>query len=128
MQPKAPAKPNPGIEISYEQIVKAAQSVPEAEIHKAEDISQIDLRPKTGIVRVRANNYWEVQIDGHTGEVQGHGRRLKTLMVLLHEGQWFSALVKYGIFLPAGIIGVLLSFTGLVLYFYPQLMKRKKRI
>lgn len=125
-QPAALKSSSAQLLISLEQALVAAQSVPEAGIHGWDDVMQIDVRPAAGVMRVRAKNYWEVQIDGRTGQVIGHGRRLKTLLVTLHDGAWFADGVKQWIFIPTGMIAVLLWGTGLILFMVPFFKRRKK--
>ena len=120
-----PHTPNlaPGISISFEQILKAAKTVPEAAIETWSDVLQVEARPEKGIVRVRAQNYWEIQISGQTGEVIGAAPRWKTLLITIHDGSWFSSWVRYGIFFPTGILAFVLWFTGLGIW----LLSRARR-
>ena len=55
--------------ISFEQILDIAKTIKEAEISSWEDIDRLDVRIGKGIVKVRSNNRWEIQIDTHSGEV-----------------------------------------------------------
>jgi uncharacterized iron-regulated membrane protein len=124
LQPEAKGVTPPGISISFDRILESARSVTEAEIDSWSDISQIDARPISGVVRVRAKNYWEVQINGHTGEVLSSAPRWKTLLIMLHDGSWFGSWVKAGIVLPAGIAAVLLWLSGIALLIAPAVRKR----
>jgi uncharacterized iron-regulated membrane protein len=122
-----PASPQfaPGITLSFEDILKAARTVPEAQIQTWDDVTQVDARPASGLVRVRAQNYWEVQIHGHTGEVVGAAPRRKTLLVTLHDGSWFASWSKLWIFMPTGLGALALLLTGLLIWLVPILKRRK---
>lgn len=126
LQPPTVAPASPGITVSFERLLAAARAVPEAKIESWDDVVQIDARPKSGVVRLRAKNYWEVQIDGRTGEVLSAAARWKTLFILIHEGSWFASWVKLWIFFPAGIAALVLWMTGIALWLIPTLKKRGK--
>ncbi len=126
LQPQAAAVPGAGIQITFEQALAAARTVPQAGIRSWSDVAQIDARPKTGVVRLRASNYWEVQVDGHSGAVLGAARRWKTLLILLHDGSWFASWAKYGVFLPAGVGAWVLWMTGIAIWLISTLKKKKK--
>lgn len=109
--------PKAELKISFEQILNACRSVPEAEIKTWKDISQIDIRPSNGSVRVRAaKNLTEVQINGETGEVVTVAPRRMSLLTSLHEGAYFGPWVRYGIFIPASLGVLFLLVSGIVLY------------
>jgi uncharacterized iron-regulated membrane protein len=128
VQPEYPSG-TPGLQISFEQILAAAKSVPEAEIQTWKDVSQIDVRPGNGRIRLRAKNtQWEMQIDGTTGEVLGKGIRRASLLTSLHEGAYFGPVVRYGIFVPSAIGVLFLLISGVVIFAQPFLIKRKKKL
>lgn len=109
--------PKVELKISFEKILEACQSVPEAEIKTWKDLSQIDIRPSSGLIRARsAKNIWEVQINGETGEVIGAAPRRLGLLTALHEGAYFGSWVRYGIFVPAFLGVLFLLVSGLFIY------------
>lgn len=115
------------LHVSFAQILQAARSVPEAGIQNWSDVSQIDIRPATGNIRVRAKKtQMEIQIDGASGKVTGTGVRRFSFLVSLHEGAYFGPWIRYGIFLPAATGVFFLLFSGVVLYFQPLLNTRKQ--
>lgn len=115
------------LNISFEKILESARSVPEAEIQNWTDVSQIDIRPATGNIRIRAKNtQWEIQIDGATGQITGTGIRRASLLTALHEGAYFGAVVRYGIFLPSALGIFVLLVSGVVIFAQPYFLKRKK--
>ncbi|NJL24828.1 MAG: hypothetical protein HC902_06435 [Calothrix sp. SM1_5_4] len=79
------------------------------------------------MIRVRAKNYWEVQIDGQSGAVLASAPRWKTLLILIHDGSWFASWVKPWIFLPAGVVAVLLWISGLGIWLLSPVRKRGRR-
>jgi len=128
LQPKVETKSiaPEGISLSFDRILEIAQSVPEAEIKTWNDVAQIDARPKSSVVRVRAKNYWEVQIHGHTGDVLSSAKRWKTFFILVHDGSWFAEWIKSWIFIPSGIGALLLWITGILIWIIPVFKKRGK--
>ncbi|MFM6927390.1 MAG: PepSY domain-containing protein [Bdellovibrio sp.] len=125
VQPEYPPIKTAGLSVSFEQILAAAQSIPEAQIRTWKDVSQIDIRPDKGNIRVRARaTQWEIQIDGSTGEVTGKGIRRSSFLVSLHEGAYFGPFVRYGIFLPAALGVFFLLISGVYIFAQPY-FKRK---
>ena len=111
--------------ISFEQILKISTSVPEAEITSWYDIDRLDVRPDKGMVKVRAINHWEIQIDTKTGDILQVEFRRSDIIEALHDGSWFTDATKYWIFLPSGFIVLVLWVTGIYMYFLPILNKRR---
>ncbi len=115
------------LRLSLDEAIAIASRIPEAEIHDKHDVAQIDARPAAGVIRVRAKNAWEVQLDGTSGEVLSSARRWKSILTTLHDGSWFGPAVEYGAVLPAGIGLLILWFTGLGLFFLPRLITNKRK-
>lgn len=115
------------LSISFPQVLEAARSVPEAGIRTWADVSQIDIRPGAGNIRVRSKaTQWEVQVDGATGKVTGHGVRRFSWLVAMHEGAYFGPLVRYGIFFPSALGVCFLLVSGVILYLQPFIKRREK--
>ena len=55
--------------VSFDRILESAKTVPEAGIQGWDDIERLDVRPSKGMVKVRAKNSWEIQVDTETGDV-----------------------------------------------------------
>ena len=88
------------------------------------DVSQIDIRPKTGQIRLRSKyDHWEVQIDPGTAAVIGVGQRRVGWFTSLHQGALFGEGVRYGVFYSAAWALLLLLFSGLVIFFKPYWKK-----
>ena len=81
-------------------------------------------------MKVRAINHWEIQIDTDTGDILQIEYRRSDIIEALHDGSWFSDATKYWVFLPTGIIVLILWISGVYLFFIPILNKRRnlKRI
>ncbi len=113
--------------IRFDQVLSIAQSVPEADISNWTDIDRLDVRPNKGMLKVRAKNRWEIQIDTSSGEILQVALRRSDLIEGLHDGSFFSENAKLWIFLPAALILVFLWLTGLYLFLFTHTLKWKKR-
>ena len=113
--------------LSFNQILDISTTIPEAEITSWDDIDRLDVRPGKGIVKVRANNHWEIQIDTETGEILQKEYRRSDIIEAMHDGSWFHDAAKLWVFLPNGIIVTILWITGIYLFFIPILNKRRNR-
>lgn len=115
------------LSISFDQILEAARAVPEANIKEWKDVSQIDIRPDTGNIRVRSKNMWELQIDGATGVVNNSAVRRVSWLVSIHEGAEFGKYVRYGVFFPSAVAVFFLLVSGVLIFFQPYFNRRKMR-
>ncbi|MFP8488924.1 PepSY domain-containing protein [Gracilimonas sp. Q87] len=113
--------------ISFDDILSASRTVPEAKISTWQDIDRLDVRPDKGIVKVRAVNRWEIQIDTETAEVLQVAYRRSELFESLHDGSWFHDSAKLWIFLPSGLVVTVLWITGMYLFFVPYFAKRRNK-
>ena len=112
--------------VSWDTILRAASTVPEAEVKSWDDVDRLDVRPGKGIVKVRCNNRWELQVDLETGAVLGSSYRRSDFIESLHDGSFFSEGAKLWVFLPNGCILLGLLGTGIYLWWLPIGVKRKK--
>jgi len=113
--------------VGFDEILIASKTVPEAQITTWEDIDRLDVRPDKGIVKVRAVNRWEIQIDTETAEVLQVAYRRSELLESLHDGSWFHDSAKLWIFLPSGIVVTILWITGIYLFFVPYFAKKRNK-
>ena len=113
--------------ISLPQVLEISKTVAEAEIKTWDDINRLDVRPSRGMLKVRANNNWEIQIDTATGAILQTAYRRSDIIETIHDGSFFHDWVKMGIFLPAGLILLLLWLTGIYLFALPYLVKRRRK-
>ena len=114
-------------EISFERILEIARSVPEAEIQSWNDIDRIDVRPTEGILKVRSNNRWEIQLDAKTGEILQVAYRRSDLIESLHDGSFFHDGAKLWVLLPNALVLLGMLGTGAYLFLLPHLARRKRR-
>ncbi len=105
----------------------AAKSVEEANVSSWEDIERIDIRPNKGIAKLKSKNNWEIQIDIETAEIYAKNFRRSDIIESIHDGSFFSEVVKYGWFLPSGILLLILSLSGIYMFFIP-ILKRRNRL
>lgn len=113
--------------ISWESVLAAVSSVPEAEVQSWSDIDRIDVRPSKGIAKVQCKNRWEIQVDMKTAEVVASNYRRSDIIESLHDGSFFSESAKLWLFLPNGLILLGLWFSGMYLWMLPSLVRWKKR-
>ena len=112
---------------SLQQMFDAAKSVPEAELTTWAELDRVDLKPDRGVAKFMAKNRWEVQVDTQTAEVLSVAYRRSDLFETLHDGSWFADWTKHYLFLPAGIVLLLLWLTGVYLFTLTEYKKWQKR-
>lgn len=113
--------------VAFAQVLEAARTVPEARIESWQDVDRLDVRPSKGIVKVRAKNRWEIQLDTATGEVLQVAYRRSDLIESIHDGSWFHERAKLWVFLPSGVILLGLWASGVYLWLLPYIARRKQR-
>jgi uncharacterized iron-regulated membrane protein len=102
--------------LPFEQILDISKTVPEAEIQSWEDIDRLDVRPSKGMLKVRAQNRWEIQLDAETGKILQVAYRRSDLIESLHDGSFFHERVKKWVFLPSAIILAIMLLTGIYIF------------
>ena len=128
IQPPARSGSSQSMLISFDRILEVAKAVPEAGITGWDDIDRLDVRPSMGMVKVRAKNRWEVQIDATTGDVLQVAYRRSDLIESIHAGNFLHRRLKLCIFLSSGLILLGLWGTGLHLFALPYMTRlRRKR-
>ena len=116
------------LELSWDEVLERARSVPEAEIATWDDIDRLDVRPSKGMLKVRAKSGWEVQLDAATGAVLQTRYRRSDWIESIHDGSFFGGRgVKLGVFLPAAVILLGLWISGVYLWLLPYAVKRRRR-
>jgi uncharacterized iron-regulated membrane protein len=115
------------LSLSFDQILAAAQKVPEAQVDTWDDIDRLDVRPGKGMLKVRCRNRWEIQLDTRTEDVLQVAYRRSDLIESLHDGSFFHDRVKLWMFLPSALVLGALWFTGLYLFMLPYYAKWQKR-
>lgn len=127
IQPKTVPGTSRQLAVSWPDVLKATKSVDSAEVESWDDIDRLDVRPSKGVIKVRCNNRWEVQLDSATGEVLSSNYRRSDLIESLHDGSFFSDYVKLYVFSANGFILLALWISGMWLWFLPIKAKSKKK-
>lgn len=102
--------------ISFERVLEEVKKVKEVEVEGWKDIDRLDVRPKKGVIKIRAKNRWELQIDHQTGEVLHLAYRRSDIIEDIHTGNFFNKIVSLGIFFPSSVILLILIITGMYLF------------
>ena len=115
-------------QLNLEEILATVRSVPALEVRGWDDINRIDVRPSRGMCKVWLRSGWEAQVDLGTGSVLQTAYRRTDLIESIHDGSFLAGnWSKLGIFLPNGLILLLLWATGLWLFWLPFSNKRRRR-
>jgi uncharacterized iron-regulated membrane protein len=112
---------------SFSALFDAARSVPELELTSWQELDRVDVKPDKGVVKFVAGNGWEAQIDSATGEVVQVAYRRSDLIESLHDGSFFASWAKLWVFLPSGVVLLVLWGTGIYLFILPHWKKAQKR-
>ena len=126
IQPPTQSGSSKELAVNFDDILEKVQSVPEAEIQSWDDIVRLDIRPSKGMLKVRATNGWEIQLDSKTGDVLQVAYRRTDLIESLHDGTFFHDKVKLWFYLPSAVILLGLWVTGIYLFLLPSLARRKR--
>lgn len=92
-------------------------------------VDRLDVRPDRGIAKVLfVRGWWEVQVDGTTGEPLLVARRHSDLIEQIHDGSIISDLFKLVAMNALGIGLALLSLSGLWLWWGPIRVRRQRQL
>ena len=95
---------------------------------KGNEIDRMDIRPQKGVVKVLfKEGWWEVQVDGTSGEVKSIERRNSDWIEALHDGSIISDWFKL---ISMNYIGwglLLMIITGLWLWYGPKEIRQLKK-
>ncbi len=95
---------------------------------KKNEVERLDVQPAKGIIKVLfKNGWWEVQLDGGTGEVLSIGQRHADWIEKLHDGSIISDTFKLVSmnFLGWGLL--IMVITGIWLWYGPKYYRKTKR-
>ena len=100
------------------------------------ELDRIDIRKNKGVVKfIFENHYWEIQLDGATGELLNIGKRHSDLIEDIHDATILDRIlntsqtqIKLIYTLIMGLALLLFTITGFWLWYGPKRMKRKKRL
>ena len=107
-------------------ILSQLQNDPLLSVHHWSDVKRLDIRPSKGIIKIQLDNRIEVQMDGSTGTILQRAERNSDVIESLHDGSFFSAPVKYGLFLLSAIVLLLQLITGVYLFLISPRLKKKQ--
>jgi hypothetical protein len=114
--------------LDFAQVLEIARTVPEAEIRSWEDIDRLDVRPGRGIIKIRSENNWEIQIDHASGEILNTAYRRSDIIESIHDGSIFHPLAKPWLFLLFAFGFLVLWITGVYLFVIAHQRNKRRGI
>lgn len=91
-------------------------------------IDRMDVRPTKGIVKVNFEQaYWEVQVDGYSGEILSIAKRHSDWIEQLHDGSIVSDAFKLVSMHTLGLGLLVLTASGFWLWFGPRKIRSLKK-
>ena len=119
IQPPTQKGSSKELKLSFDEILTIVRQVPNVNIRQWDDINRLDIRPKKGVIKVRSNDNWEIQLDSKTGKVLQTLERRSDIIESIHDGSYFHKNMKLWIFLPVALLLIILWVTGLYLFIIP---------
>lgn len=119
--------PAPAIELT--DILNALRALehPDVAVRGWEDVKRLDVRPDRGVAKVTLQNDYEVQVDLGTSRVMQVAYRRSDWIESIHDGSIFGDWVKLGVVLPAAVVLLFLWGSGIWMWVYPFLGRRRVR-
>ena len=111
--------------ISFVDILTIAKSVPQANIVDWHSIERLDVRPNKGVVKLKTYNHWEIQLDASSGKILNVAFRRSDIIEKIHDGTYFKDNANLWFTLPIAMGLLLISMTGIILFFLPYFKRRK---
>jgi uncharacterized iron-regulated membrane protein len=113
--------------LDLEGILASLEVAPGMGVSSWDDVNRLDVRPGRGVVKAWLKNGYEVQVDLGTGRVLQTAYRRSDLIETIHDGSFFAGdWTKLGLFLPAGLVLLLLWVSGLWMWWVPFIAKRRR--
>ena len=114
--------------IGFGEIMTTLQATPSLGVAGWDDVARIDVRADRGLAKVTLTSGWEAQIDLGTGRLLQTAYRRSDLIETIHDGSFFAGdWTKLGLFLPAGILLLLLWLTGMWMWWVPFRAKQRRK-
>ena len=114
--------------IGLDAVLAAVKTVPAMNVQSWDDVNRLDMRINKGVVKVWLMNGYEVQVDMGTGAVLQTAYRRSDIIESIHDGSFFAGdWTKLGLFLPSGIVVLLLWMSGMWMWWVPYAAKRAKK-
>ena len=114
-------------QVGLTEIFAQAQEVSQAQIGSWADIKRVEYRPSDGVIKLRSASGWELQFDHQTGRLLSSLKRRSDLIESIHDGTFFHRHAKLGVFLPVGLLLLVLIFSGSVLVIQKERSRRRPR-
>lgn len=114
--------------IGFPELITAMQTDASLGVKGWDDISRIDVRADRGLAKVTLKTGWEAQIDLGTGKLLKTAVRRSDFIESLHDGSYFAGdWTKLGLFLPAGLVLLVLWLTGLWMFWVTWNAKQRRK-
>ncbi|GAA6152270.1 PepSY-associated TM helix domain-containing protein [Pseudoteredinibacter isoporae] len=113
--------------LSYGDMLARAQAEPLLAVEDWSDIKRLDVRPGKGVIKLQSRNGYEMQLDQQSGEVLHLDFRRSDVIEAIHDGSFFHDSAKLGLFLPASLVLLALSITGMYLFVITLMARARKR-
>ncbi|MCL4846379.1 MAG: PepSY domain-containing protein [Acidobacteria bacterium] len=114
-------------DLSFADLLDRVQAIEGLGVSGWADVQRLDVRPDRGVAKIILRNRWEVQVDLGTGDILQTAYRRSDLIESLHDGSFFGGdWVKLGVFLPTGLVFLLMWLTGLRMFWVPFMAKRRR--
>ena len=116
-------------QVTFDQLMTSIQSVHSLQVAGWQDVDRVDVRPGRGVAKVTLKSGWEVQVDLGTGAVLQTAYRRSDLIESIHDGSFFAGdWTKLGIFLPAGVVLLVLWLSGIWMVWVQFIGKRRRKL
>ena len=114
--------------MSIDSLIQIAKQSASLKTDQAQ-IDRLDIRPEKGIAKVLFKDLnWEIQLDLRTGEVLSQQARYSDLIERIHDGSIISDGFKVGSMSILGLGLIILTISGISLWFGPKYIRRQKNI
>ncbi|HET7697591.1 MAG TPA: PepSY domain-containing protein [Vicinamibacterales bacterium] len=114
--------------LDFHQLLDSVRRHPSHEVTSWADVNRIDVRPGRGVAKVWLQSGHEVQVDLGTGRVLHSAYRRSDLIESIHDGSFFGGdWIKLGVFLPTGVVLLLLWGSGLWMWWVTFSGRRRVR-
>lgn len=118
-----------GSVIDLDTLLERIQACKLARVNSWDDVRRIDIRPSTGVAKITTKDGWEIQADMVDGRVLQEAVRRSDWIESMHDGSFFGGdTVKLGVFLPSGVVMLMMWATGLWLFWLPISVKRRRKL
>lgn len=113
--------------VNFDTMLERMRACQLARVENWGDVQRIDIRPSKGIAKITTKKGWEIQMNMADGRVLQEAIRRSDWIESMHDGSFFGGdVIKLGLFLPAGVVLLLMWVTGLWLFWLPIGVKRRR--